>query len=136
MDTPAIHASNLFSREFRTGREDEQFKVERADDMQRILYELSYAEEARAIIAHLNAKDHSRAIAEVPECFIGQQALYEEYFQRRLLGGGVGGRASAGRRESWSYVSTPRDDDDDDSEAGNRRRVSSILCIYDMFVCL
>ena len=104
-DGVALHElfGDLFMREYRTGREDEQFAVERADDLQRILYEMSYAEEARAIIAHLNASDHARTISEVPQCFIGQQAMYEAVCEqrRRDMAAGV-------RRPSWSFVSTPR----------------------------
>ena len=103
----ALHEifGDLFTREYRTGREDEQYRAERVDDLHRILYELSYAEEARAIISHLNDREHARTITEIPECFVGQQQLYEAAVKQRKKR-----QAAGAKRQSWTFVSTPRPD--------------------------
>ena len=83
-------ASDLFAQEFRTGLEDEQFKVERARTIETILYDMSYAEEARAICAHFNATDRTRTILEVPLQFQGQQEIYEQVRSQQRTCSSVG----------------------------------------------
>ena len=59
----------------------------------------SAAEQARAIVAHLNARDRDRAILEVPDYFVGQQEIYEQLHELRRE------MAVNNKRVSWVYHS-------------------------------
>lgn len=61
-----------------------------------VLFELASAENAIAIIAHLNARDKSRAIVELPDYCKGQSEIYEKIRERN--------DQKKGWRKCWTIV--------------------------------